>query len=75
MATVVLRPVSRSVTPGSTATFAVQVADGTAKTLVVRPDGVAHGYGVHFAGGGPEAPGGPGRQVLTVEVPRGAGMA
>ncbi len=75
MATVVIRPCSRSVTPGSTVTFAVQVEDGTAKTLVVRPDKLARGYGVHFAGGGPEAPGGPGRQTLTVEVPRGAGMA
>ncbi len=80
MVAIVIEPVSRSLTPGSRATFAVRVADGPASigpvsSLVVRPDPLARNYEAHFAGGGPEAPGGGGRQILTVEVPRGAGLA
>lgn len=75
MATVAVRPASRSLTPGSTATFAVRVADGAATTLSIRPDKEARGYRAHFVGGEPEAPIGPKGQVLTIEVPREAGMA
>ncbi len=75
MTAVSITPVSRSLTPGGKATFAVEVTLGPAAALVVRPDRLARGYDAHFAGGGAEVLGAPGRQVLTVEVPRGAGMA
>ena len=75
MARVIIRPVSRSVPPGSKVTFAVRVEGSEAATLAARPCDEAGGYEATFGAGEREVAVTGEEQILTITVPPGASMA
>lgn len=75
MARVVIRPVSRTVAPGSLATFAVQADGGDGLTLLARACDDATGYHVSLGDQGQETVAGRGPVALAVSVPPDAHMA
>jgi len=75
MAKVIIKPISKMATPGSSTFFKVRVEGSDASTIRVLPCKDAEGYRAQFAGGEVEAPVGKGAQMLTIEVPAKASMA
>lgn len=74
MARVAIKPVSRSVSPGSVTTFSVRVEEGDDLTVSARPCEDAADFDVRIVGESGEGPDAK-PVTLAVSVPKGTSMA